>query len=356
MKRVLVLSAGGPASLSYCRSLRLANKDVELHGADSDAFNLIRAETDFKLIIPKHTDQCFEDFIIKYVSANSIDFLHPQSEADVYKIGLMREKLKEHGCKTFLPSQREIELFRDKGKSYRLWSDAGITVPKNIFIDDVEDLTKAFEFFGKDIWLRETIGAAGKGSLSRPTFEEAFSLIEMNKSWGRVVAATHLTSDTVTLQSVWYEGELFASQGRRRLNWAFGNRSQSGVTGLTGVGKIFNSSSLSELAQKCIKAANDMPHGIYSVDFTYDNEGIPNPTEINIGKFFTTHMFLSKVGANMPAQVLDLVFGETKPPKLIDLCPDNMFWVRGIDVEPKLVNATEIDALLKTFFDSKAQI
>lgn len=355
MKKILVLSAGGPASLSYCRSLRLANKNVELHGADSDVFNLFRAETDFKLITPKHSDKSFEEFIIKYITANKIDFLHPQSEADVYKIGLMRDKLTEFGCKTFLPSQREIELFRDKGKSYQLWNKAGITVPKNLFINNVGDLRNAFEFFGKDIWLRETIGAAGKGSLSRPTFEEALALIETNKSWGRVVAATHLTSDTVTWQSVWYKGELYASQGRRRLNWAFGNRSQSGVTGLTGVGETYNSASLSELAQKCIKAANAMPHGIYSVDFTYDVHGTPNPTEINIGKFFTTHMFLSTVGANMPAQVFDLVFEEEKPAKLIDLCPDNMFWVRGIDVEPKLVSKDEIEVLMQTFLNTKAQ-
>ena len=51
------------------------------------------------------------------------------------------------------------------------------------------------------------------------------------------MAAEHLGRETVTWQSIWHDGRLVVAQGRRRHSWAFGNRAQSGVTGLTGVGE-----------------------------------------------------------------------------------------------------------------------
>ena len=48
-----------------------------------------------------------------------------------------------------------------------------------------------------------------------------------------------------------------------------------------------------EIALRAITAVDGSPHGIFSVDLTYDDEGVPNPTEINIGRFFTTHLFFT---------------------------------------------------------------
>ena len=347
--KIMALSAGGPATLSFCRSLRLSNIQCEIFGLDADPFNLMRAEVDHKILCPKHTDINYVSFLINVIKEENINYLHPQSESDVYFIGLNRDKLSDAGCQIFLPTQYEIELFRDKGKSQLLWENAGIKVPKNISIQTEDDLRNAFDTFGKEIWIRETIGAAGKGSLSRPTFEEALSHIVQENSWGRVVAAEHLSKDTVTWQSVWFQGDLIACQGRKRLNWAFGDRTQSGVTGLTGVGETFASNDLDAIAKKCIQSANINPHGIYSVDFTYDHNGEANPTEINIGKFFTTHMFLSSLGANMPELIMRLLYDNEKPNKLINPCPNGYYWIRGIDIEPKLVSVNEIESIKESY-------
>jgi carbamoyl-phosphate synthase large subunit len=345
--KVLITACGGPSSLSFSRSLRDADskrKKYILIGTDCDMFNIHRAECDRTYLCPKANDPKYLPFILKIIKKEGIDVLHSQPEIEAYTIGKYREKILATGCKLFMPEQNIIELLRDKGKSYHLWKDAGIKVPENIDLNSEDDLKKAYEKFGNEIWVRETVGAAGKGSLSRPSYEIALYELNKNNSWGHAVAAEHLTSRTVTWQSIWYKGDLVVAQGRERLNWAFGNRAQSGVTGLTGVGITISDNTIDELSKKCILAATKKPHGIYSVDFTYDKEGIPNPTEINIAKFFTTHHFITKTGCNMPEIFINLALGiyEGKM-EVLNPCQEDMYWIRGIDVLPVLLHKKDIE-------------
>lgn len=347
MKNILVTASGGPSSLSFTRSLQDADpkgKKYRLIGVDADKLCVHRSQCEKFYLCPKATDPSYIPFILEIIKKESIDFMHTQPEIEVYIVGKNRERILKSGCKLLMPDQKIIELFRDKAKSYHLWKNAGIKVPFNIEINKPEDLKIAFDKFGEDIWIRETIGAAGKGSLSRPTYEVALYHINQSKSWGHCVAAEHLTSRTVTWQSIWFNGSLVVAQARERLGWAFGNRTQSGVTGLTGVGVTISDPGLDELAQKCIMAAGPAPHGIYSVDLTYDKDGVPNPTEINIGKFFTTHHFLTKTGCNMPAILVDLAFSEYKGDfNILNPCKSGMYWLRGMDVVPVLLSKDEID-------------
>lgn len=174
--------------------------------------------------------------------------------------------------------------------------------------------------------------------------------INMRNSWGNTVAAEHLEKRTTTWQSLWHNGKLVIGQGRERLYWEAGNRAQSGVTGITGTGKTIRDKKLANLAIRCIKAVDPKPNGIFSVDFTYDKKDVPNPTEINIGKFFTTHHFLSRTGANMPKILLELALGEYKGKyNIIDPCKTEMYWIRGVDKFPTLVSAKEVAAKEKEF-------
>ena len=347
MRTILITASGGPSSLSFTRSLRDNDpslKKYRLIGVDSDKFNIHRSECDKNYICPKATDPTYIPFIKEIIKRESVNFLHSQPEIEVYTIGKHREAINKIGCKLLMPDQEIIEIFRDKSESYQLWKDAGIKVPLNIMLNNVEDLKKAYDILGENIWIRDTVGAAGKGSLSRPTFETAMAQLNEHNTWGKALAAEHLTAKTVTWQSIWYQGKLVVAQGRERLNWAFGNRSQSGVTGLTGIGVTYCDPFLDKLAQQCIQAAKTKPHGIYSVDLTYDKDGIPNPTEINIGKFFTTHHFITKAGCNMPAILLELAFSEYKGDfNVLNPCKSDMYWIRGIDIVPILKTREEID-------------
>lgn len=102
---------------------------------------------------------------------------------------------------------------------------------------------------------------------------------------------------------------------------------------------------LDEIAQKSIFAIDKKPHGIFSVDLTYDRENVPNPTEINIARFFTTHFFFTMAGLNMPYIFVKYGMEEPLPeirPKINPLTP-GLAWVRGMDVEPILLPIDQID-------------
>jgi len=81
------------------------------------------------------------------------------------------------------------------------------------------------------------------------------------------------------------------------------------------------------------------------VDLTYDRDGVPNPTEINIGRFFTTHFFFSKAGLNMPYLLIKLAYNEELSPinrKINPLTP-GLAWIRGMDLEPILTTLKVCD-------------
>lgn len=355
MKRILATACGGPSTLSFTRSLRDADPDRKLYyiiGTDCDKYNIHRAEVDKSYLCPRATDAEYIPFILHIIEKEKIDFLHSQPEIEAFTIGKHREEVLLSGCRLYMPDQRTIELLRDKGRSFKVWRDAGIKVPDTLELNDENDLQEAYRRFGEEIWVRETIGAAGKGSLSRPSYDMALAHINQRRMWGKAVASAHLRGDSITWQSIWHQGELVVAQGRKRLNWAFGNRAQSGVTGLTGVGITVSDPDIDMLSIKCIQAADAVPHGIFSVDFTYDNDGIPNPTEINISKFFTTHHFITRTGCNMPHILVQLAFDEYKGPfDILNPCKPNMYWIRGIDVLPKLLHKADIEKAVQEFDD-----
>lgn len=77
---------------------------------------------------------------------------------------------------------------------------------------------------------------------------------------------------------------------------------------------------------------------------TYDKDGIPNPTEINIGRFFTTIDFFTRLGLNMPYIFTMIGLGRSDkielPRKKINPLTPNKCWLRSMDIEPVLVDCS----------------
>ena len=190
-----------------------------------------------------------------------------------------------------------------------------------------------------------SIGGGGKGALPTNNYETACDWINNENGWSDFIAAELLTQKTVTWLSIWYKGNLVVGQGRTRVGWAHSALSPSGVTGVTKVGVTYSDESVDRIAQQACKAVSEIPHGIYGVDMAYDDNGIPNPTEINIGRFFTTVEFFAQAGLNLPVILKNLCVYE-KYPNLKKTCnplPDNLLWIRGMDVQPHLMTIDDIN-------------
>ena len=171
---------------------------------------------------------------------------------------------------------------------------AGLRVPRTILLHTPDDLK-----YERSPTLGETgsgsgpprVAVAGGHCLSAVSTSRGHGSIS-TRGWGCFTAAQLLTDRSVTWQSIWYEGDLVVAQARRRHKWNYGNRTLSGVTGITGVAETCSDEDVTRTALDAIAAIDSRPHGIFCVDMTYDRSGVPNPTEINIGRFFTTVVFL----------------------------------------------------------------
>lgn len=345
MARIYIGGAGGAPSNNFIKSLRKSNRGDYIIGATCVPSDLFLADTDEKYVVPPATASDYPEKILNLLAKIRPDFIHLQNDYEVRAISRLRDSVTALGPRLYLPAAETVEACVDKQKTYVLWKAAGVRVPETILLNGTDDLKAAFDRFGKTIWIRAVEGGGGRGALPADNYEFARIWIERFRGWGTFTASELLSKDSVTWQSIWHRGELVVAQTRRRRSWNFGDRTLSGVTGITGVGETYSSPQIDCISQDAILAVDRKPHGIFSVDMTYDFDGFPRPTEINIGRFFTTHFFFTKAGVNFPEIYCNIALDDKFPvlERKINPLPDGLIWIRGMDVEPVLTTAAELD-------------
>lgn len=348
MKKILITGSGGSPAANFIRSLRRLKEKFFIVGTDSNEYYVNRSEADVSYLAPSCKDPKYADFLNYIIKKHKLEFLHVQNDNEVEAISKQREKL---NIKYFMPSKETIEICLDKFKSYEVWQKNNITVPKTYPINTPEELEAVYKKLKGKIWIRNKSGAGGRGSLAPKNLHQAKTWIDFQEGWGgSYVAADLLTPDSITWMSIWKDGKLIVAQGRKRLYWELSKIAPSGITGATGAGITVSDKQLDEIALKSVLAIDSKPNGIFSVDLTYDFKGIPNPTEINIARFFTTHLFFTEAGLNMPEIYIKLAYNE-KLPKLkrkINPLANGWIWIRGMDFNPVLIKQSKIEKDKKT--------
>lgn len=342
MKKILIAGAGGAPTEGVVFSL-LKNPNNYVIGMGSEPTDLILSQAHKKYYVPYANTPEYKDKLLEIINKENPDLVHFQNDSEIYHASLIRKDIEATGTKTFMPEHSVIDTCVHKDKSYQAFKDAGVVVPENITINTESDLKKAFKELGGTqgkIWLRDSgIGGGGKGALPTGDYNLAKAWIDHYKGWGDFIAAEMLTPRTVTWLSIWHNGELVVAQTRAREGWTHGNRAISGVTGVTKVGVTVSDEQVSKVAINTVKAVSEKPHGIFGVDMAYDINGIPNPTEINISRFFTTVRFFTEAGVNFPEIFKNLALGKSAGIDFGTVNPlqNGLMWVRGMDTEPKLI-------------------
>jgi len=348
MNKIIIAGAGGAPSEGVIYSL-LKNPNNYIVGIGSEPTDLILSKSHKKYYVPYANTPEYKDKLLEILNKEKPDLVHFQNDLEIYYASLIREDIEATGAKIFMPDHSVIDTCVHKDKSYQAFRKAGVIVPENISIDTEDDLKRAFKELGDSqgrIWLRDSgIGGGGKGSLPTSDYNLAKSWIDHYNGWGDFIAAEMLSPNTVTWLSIWHEGELVVAQTRVREGWTHGNRAISGVTGVTKVGVTVSDEQVTEVAINTVKAVSDKPHGIFGVDMAYDKNGIPNPTEINISRFFTTVRFFTEAGVNFPEIFKQLALSgkATIGKGVINPLAGGLMWVRGMDTEPQLIVKESIE-------------
>ena len=349
MVKILIGGAGGAPSEGVINSLLKSKKGEEIIGMGSEPTDLVLSHAKRKYAVPYANAPGYKAALMKLLETEKPDLIHFQNDLEIFYASQLRADIHKMGCKTFLPPHDVIDTCVHKYKSWLKFKEAGIPVPANMMIRGEDDLKEAFAKLADEkgrIWLRaSSIGGGGKGAIPTSDYQMAKCWIDRHNGWGDFVAAEMLTPDTITWLSIWHEGELVVAQTRKRAGWVHGNRSASGVTGVTKVGQTCSDAVVDDIAMRAIKSVSGKPHGIFGVDMTYDKNGAPNPTEINIARFFTTVLFFTEAGLNMPEIFKDLALYGQYPAldKKINPLPDGLLWLRGMDTKPRLMTSGEIE-------------
>lgn len=352
MARIAVTGAGSAQANGVINCLLMDGGNDEIIGLGADATDLMLCRAHRRYLMPHSRDSTYQDSLLRFLSIEEPDMIHFQHDAELWAAMQFRDRITATGTRMLVPDNDTIDTCVHKYKSWLKFKQAGLTVPENLVIHNPEDLRAAFGALGGEsgkIWLRAmSIGGGGKGSLATRDLDEAIRWIERCQGWGEFLAAELLTSRTVTWMSIWHDGVLLVAQSRRRRSWAHSALSPSGVTGVTKVGETCSDPIVDRIAEEAVRAVSRVPNGIYGVDMTYDKNGIPNPTEINISRFFTTIQFFAEAGLNMPAMLKELVIRGRKPdlPRIRNPLPDGLLWLRGMDCAPLLTTESEIDKAL----------
>ena len=351
-KKIFVTGAGSPQGNGVINCLLMTSDGEEVIGLGSDQYDLMMCKAHKKYLMPHSSDKKYKDSLIKALYTERPDMIHFQHDAELFVALKFKDEIDALGVKMLVPDFETIQTCVHKYESWKKFKNAGIKVPENLILEKREDLITAFECLADDkgfIWLRSaSIGGGGKGSLPTNDIKEAEEWINKNNGWGNFIAAEILTDRTITFLSIWENGELIVAQSRKRNGWAYSSLSPSGITGLTKVGETCSDEIATQIAISSIKAVSQHPNGIYGVDMTYDKNNIPNPTEINISRFFTTIQFFAEAGLNMPKILKDIVLYGKRPVLASNINPleNDLLWIRSIDCLPLLTHQNNIENTL----------
>jgi predicted ATP-grasp superfamily ATP-dependent carboligase len=345
--RIQVGGVGGAPANNVVRSLRASEHGDYLIGQSSSPADLFLAEVDEAHLVPEASHSAYNQALLELLRRTHPDLLLVQHDFEVRAVSRLREEIVALAVRVPLPARRTVEVCVDKHQSYEVWAAAGLPVPATVLLGSPADLEEAMRRLGPEVWLRAIEGGGGSGAIATASPELGRAWIDRFDGWGSFTAASMLGRDSITWQSIWWEGDLIVAQTRRRYEWAFSNRAPAGVTGVTRVAATVADPEIDELAQASILAIDPTPHGVFGVDMTYGRDGQPNLTEINIGRFFTTIDFFARAGLNMPLILRDLALDGARPTleRVLNPLPSGLVWIRGMDVSPALTSIQELQAL-----------
>jgi len=342
---ILVFGIGGPTPRAFVRSvLRDASpgEKFRFFGADCNpkAIGLYDRELFTETyLVPRAGQSGYWEAVNRIVREAGIDaaIVIPETEAIEWSKNIHRL---EHPVRTHLPDPRLAETLYDKAKVHTLLEGTGL-VPRHAEVDPSRaDFAELKERLGNGFWIRGTQGAGGLGALRVQEENRMHQWFGLNPGITRYLAAEYLPGRNLACKFLYFDGELLMAASAERAGYIMPQSSPSGITGITGFGRLLNEPAAleaSRLALARVTQATGIPlNGMFTVDLKEDVEGCPRLTEINIRHVSFTFAF-AYAGANFALKELRRLFGlpggET-PLDPVHRFDDRYVFIRDLDGLP----------------------
>jgi carbamoyl-phosphate synthase large subunit len=349
---VFLTGAGGSASENVLDSLEQATTRYRVIGADVSPIKLHLSSAHERCLVPLASDLHYLTALNSAIRHFDAQILHVQPDPEVRKIGANRSQI---DAATFLPSDKALQIAGDKSAFAELMKLNEIPVPESLSFESREEIESIVNDMLKRherIWIRARVGAGARGSLPVSKASQALAWIdwwcqEKGMQPTDFMAAEMLPGREFAFQSIWQNGKLIAGQARERVEYLYGFLTPSGQTSTPAVARTVSDTSITDLAIMSITALDEVPNGIYCADIKESASGIPMVTEINAGRFFTTSNFFSTAGLNMPDMAMRAAAGEQLQEVGLSPLDDDLYWIRMVDMQYKLVPGDQLDNWMK---------
>ena len=334
---ILLLGAGGTAGINFAKALRYSD-DYFIVGADCNEYHLALAPVDRRIRIPRADEPRYRICVESAIREHRIDFIHAQPDMEVEALAIFAPFVPEGT--TLLPDLQTIRLCRDKLRCNEVLRAAGIRVPGSARYNLWEKYSEPFPK-----WVRAVKGAGSKGALPCYSDRQIHDWVNYWRSSKRLedpefMVCEYLPGDEYAWQSVWDDGELLVSQGRKRIEYFFGNIMPSGQSSTPSVAVTINERELNEMCYYAIRALDRHATGVFCIDAKRNAKREICITEVNAGRFFTTCDFFAAAGINMPDIYVKVALGKYAAGTHPQFNPlrEGLYWIRSIDREPILAS------------------
>jgi glutathione synthase/RimK-type ligase-like ATP-grasp enzyme len=353
LKRILITSAGGPASENVVKNLLLADKNIYTVGCDIDSYMLQLSSVDKKYVVHSAYDaKNYIKDLNAIIEKEKITMLYPQSDIEVITCAANRQYLKAPLC---LPSLKVITMCQDKGFLYAYLKSKGIAVPE-FKLPTHEDIRKlCFESpnYGVGVgwnypyWIRARTGAGGKDAFLAKSWREFKAMMQYRGGIGDWMIVKYLAGDDYSWTGIFKEGKLLTSVLKKRLKWVY-NR-----IGTTAVQETMWNLEINEYCYSIVKALDPKLTGIMMIDLKQDKEdGKVYVTEVNAGRVGTVNLFYGLASqkiykdnrVNFPYILTRISYNQPLPKGMIryNALPEHLIYIRHIDMSSKILTRDEL--------------
>ncbi len=277
MTTVLVSSCGGSPGIDMARCLR-QDPTLRIVGADASPWGRRLGERfcDEVVSLPSAGADAGAYVDALCEAAAGVDFVFVGLDLEVAALSQVGRPLPVPSALAPLPV---LDLLLDKARTQAAGAGSGAFPATRTFRDPAQ-LEAIFEALGSPLWIRPCVGTSGKGSLAAADATEARRWLA---AWGASgepwMAQTLLPGRNFNWSAVFVEGQRVACASMERLSYLLADLVPTGVTGQVKLCSTVREPEVDAVAERAVRAIDDRPHGVYSVDLRGDADGAPRVTE-----------------------------------------------------------------------------
>lgn len=306
----LITGIGGSIGIDVARSLR-RDPEVKIVGCDANPWGLQQTQhlVDASVPVPR-ADKAPDEFLRSIAAAvdeHGVDFCFVNPDSELEALAALG---RVPPGPTSMPPIETVGVSLDKARTVER---AGATAdfPATRAIAGEDDIAAAFADLGAPLWMRSSVGAGGRGSLVVRAADEAEAWMRYWNRRGtgyRWVLQEYLPGANVNWTGIYAGGELLVTAAMERLGYFLGSTTASGVSGQVSRCGTISPEPYRALSDRVVRALDERPHGIYSVDLVHDASDRPRVTEVN-PRLAGRPWLYTNAGVNLPLAALRALTG-----------------------------------------------